>query len=272
VTRAAIPVAAAFALACAGPDSEPPEPVAPVEGDAFPAPSLDCPSGTSRAGGPFPAAADRWLIPPDCRLPADLAEAIDATHADAELWYPIYAHPMRAGDAHWFCARPDGTPHGPYVAVAGETVSNGDAWWVVEVTFDDGRPDGRLHGYRQEIEAPSTRVTEVEGTYARGVPHGPWTWGSHAYDMSAFCPCAGASGEYEDGVRKGPWELEGVDGRGSIVYADGLPEGPAVLRGHMSSAEGVLRAGKRHGQWTERVQGDERVVEYADGEAVSGAR
>jgi hypothetical protein len=67
----------------------------------------------------------------------------------------------REGDTRWHCERPDGTWHGPVVAVSGEGA---------EVVVGEWH-EGKKHGRSLNVD-PTGRI-RIESSYHHGVLHGP---------------------------------------------------------------------------------------------------
>lgn len=209
--------------------------------------------------------------------------SMGAGAAPARLVCPAgttYAEGWSGFERATWCARKDGTRHGPYrLWYDGAKLKEEGAW-------DDGEMTGRWTAWWPNGKKRS------EGVYAKGLREGVWTsWYENGQLEQAADHRAGKpdgswntwypngkkaeDGSHKDGMRVGRWtwfydngnkQMEGSyriipkagsveDGRWTYWYANGRKK-----------AEGSMLFGLRNGFWSELTEkGKETVVEYKFG-------
>lgn len=152
------------------------------------------------------------------------------------------------GNERW-CARADGTRHGPYASTSQQLRSEG--------TFADGKMQGAWR-----IWSGATLVSEIH--YDRGAAHGAWlAWTREGKPATR--------GRNLHGKRSGLWEWWHPNGRLKYRgrFSDDLPEGRHVELAEDGAviAQGSYRKGQKIGRWVESDgRGSVARGSYARGE------
>lgn len=233
------------ALACGGCDAlldrlggagtEPPDETeseagAPAAADA--ALGFSCPAGTERREGVYPEAAEKWWR---------FSARSEGEEKLRERWgFPAW-EPMKEGDRHTWCERPDGTWHGSYQQLR---EPDGTRPLVrVQGEYDEGRATGTWNG---GWESEGEEVPAFQGLYREGERYGDWSfYGPPGTELSV-------TGRFVRDRMHGTWRFESPEGSTETGYLLGVRHGAFVRRGADGAlTRGQFLAGRKHGMWIE---------------------
>ena len=165
--------------------------------------------------------------------------------------------PAPAPEPTWFCARPDGTRHGPFVTLFPDHA----------IAISGTYAAGALDGAWQRHDAATGAIVE-RGSYAGGRKHGTWTVSNaRGTTLGEYEMVDGTGVEkrwrddgalydeaaYKAGVLDGPSKVYAKDGAAVIAarYKSGKLDGPHAfgsrntMRFEDTFADGILRGGRK---------------------------
>ncbi|MFT5457278.1 MAG: hypothetical protein ACI9K2_003771 [Myxococcota bacterium] len=189
--------------------------------------AVDCPAGTTEVVGETPVIGCPWA---QVDVSPPWAPDLSGARPDAPWGPPV--------PARW-CARPDGTRHGPaqYILGPDDTLT---------LAYRDGMPDGEV------VRTAAGRRTWTWSQRGRAIALTAdetmlGRWSMRGERLHGRFTVSGVRGRFYEGEPDGVWR---ADGPARFTFDGGQLNGPAVGQVDGVQAVGSFVRGKAHGEWT----------------------
>ncbi len=171
---------------------------------------IQCPHGTSLAGGAYPAGQAHWWI---------LSDYEREKTSELPKFWPFRAwDSMISGDKAWWCENARGLPQGPTWQLRLPTSDGRLGGWIKGNFDENGKPDGTWN-WGWNLAHP--KQLAFQGVYHHGERVGEWSF----YAPAGRHERLSAKGSFKRDRFHGTWVMQDDDKRIEARYVYGIPHG-----------------------------------------------